>query len=259
MVFPNPLAATLGDAPQLAAAGGAGLVARPEAFVDDSFGLTASPDDIVAVQGAGLALVGILAAKPLVQGNDASDGTAHVTSCLDLADALRDYAPAGAIPIVVVDLGPYESGQKDAAYGAAVEALKGLGACAEERQVVLAVRPDRATPVDRARAATRMLADVGSSYVQIAFDAAGTVGDKDTLDDAVGRLKDNIVVAFARDVKFGEDGTPEYLPPGRGVLNYQTYVAMLAEAPGCDYLVVGELASAEATKVALAMVAGFVK
>jgi sugar phosphate isomerase/epimerase len=259
MVFPNPLGQTLADVSALAEAGAKGLVALPKAFVDDSFNLSASPDDLAAAFAGEMKLVGIMADQPLVSGGSAEAGTSHIRSCLDLADAMREFAPENGMPVVVFDAGTYESGQKDAAYKMAVESLKEVAQYAEERQVILGLKPDRASVVNRARAAATMLGEVAASYVQIALDAAATVGDKDTLDDAVGRLKDNIVVALARDVKFGGDGTAEYPPPGLGVLNYTSYADLLAGAPGCGYLVLGVLSTPEETKVAMAKLCGFVK
>jgi sugar phosphate isomerase/epimerase len=259
LAFPNPLAAALSDVSVLAETGAQGLVVRPSAFVDDAFALTVSPDEIAgAFESGRMELVAVWAHQPLIAGGDASAGSAHLRSCLDLADALREYAPPQSMPLVVFEGGSYEPGQKEAAYGALVAALKDLGPYAEERQVVLGLRPDRASPVDRSRAAAKLLSEVGSSYLQIAFDAAATVGDKDTLDEAVERLKDNIVVAFARDVKFDAEGTPEYLPPGEGMLDYDRYVSLLAGAPGCGFFVVGELTDAQALKDAAAKVRGFV-
>jgi hypothetical protein len=258
VVFPNPLSPTLAQIGEIKAAGALGVVARPEAFVDGAFNLSAAPEAIAAAF-EGLKLVAIMASTPLQTNGDATAGAAHLTSCIDLADALRDYFAVESMPIVAVDAGPYASGQKAAALTAAVDAVKGAVSYAEGRQVIIGLRPDRGTAVDRARAAGTFLADVGSAYVQIALDAAGTVGDKDTLDDAVGRLKDNIILAFARDVKFAPDGTAAYQPPGNGVLNYASYVDLLSGAAGCGYLVVGALASPEQTKVALAKVKGFVR
>jgi len=258
VVFPNQMAPTLADAGALVEAGAQSLVALPGAFVDESFNLTASPDDIATVCGQ-MELAAVMMAEPLQNEGDSSAGVAHLQSCIDLADALRDYFSQDALPLVVCDVGPYASGQKSEALKAGVAALQQVAPHAEERQVVIGVKPDRNSAVDRARGAANLLGEVGSSYVQIALDAAGTVGDKDALDDAVGRLKDNIVIAFARDVKFDADGTATYPPPGNGVLQYPTYVALLSDAPGCNHLVVGDQSSPEELKVALAKVSGFVK
>jgi len=258
VVFPNKMASTLGEAGALADAGAQSIVALPSAFVDDGFNLTASPDDIAAVCET-LELAAIMVAEPLQKEGDSSAGAQHLRSCIDLADALRDYFAQTNLPLVVCDVGPYASGQKSEALKAGVAALQEVAKHAEERQVIIGIRPDRDSAVDRARGAVSLLGDVGSSYVQVALDAAGTVGDKDALDDAVGRLKDNIVIAFARDVKFDADGTVSYPPPGNGALNFTSYVSLLSEAPGCAHLIVGDLSSPEELKVALAKVSGFVK
>ncbi len=254
IVCPNPLVPGLADCPRAAEAGAKAIVARPELFVDESFGLRANPSEIASsLSDAGLSLVAVWARRALLDSDGEPSGADHVRSCLDLADALRDYGPSDALPTVIADAG---SGEREAVWPKLVEALQSLGGSAEERQVILAVRPDRASVVDRSRNAVKLLGEAGSSYVQVALDAAATVGDKDTLDAAIDRLKENIVLAFARDVKFDEAGKPSYLPPGDGLINYEQYVELLSSAPGCAYLIVGELDSAEEATQALGRISG---
>ena len=253
IVCPNPLGAELGDCARAAEAGAKAIVARPGLFVDDSFALRVDPETIQAtLSGAGLEIAALWVDRPLMgEGGDESAGSERIRSSLDLADALRDSASPEALPVVVFDAG---SGSRVEIWPKLVEAVKALAADAEERQTVLAVRPHRGSLVDRARNAVKLLGEVGSSYVQVALDAAATVGDKDTLDDAVERLKDNIVLAFARDVKFDDAGNHSYLPPGKGVMNFDVYVDLLGGAPGCGALVVGEFDSADDATAALKQV-----
>jgi len=246
MVIPNPLAPSLAEAPRAAEAGAKGLLARPEVFVDSAFALKVGPDEMAAALRE-LPLVGLWPRSSLL----GPDGVAQMQSCIDLADALREFAPPDTMPLVVCDAG---GGDRETAWPRLVEALQGLARAAEERSCILAVRPDRASIVDRSRSAAKLLAEVGSSYVQTAVDPAATVGDKDTLDDAVLRLKDNIVLAFARDVKFDQTGKPTYLPPGSGVLSYAKYAELLAGAGACGYLVLGELATIDELKAAASRV-----
>lgn len=255
IVCPNPLGPDLADCTRAAEAGAKAIVARPCLFVDDSFGLKVGPDDIAgALSGAGLELAAIWAKEPVIGADGEAGGAEHIGSCLDLADALRDYACPETLPVVIFDAG---GGAREAVWPKLVEALKSLAGSAEERQVILAVRPDRSSVVDRARNAVKLLGEVASGYVQAALDAAATVG-KDTLDSAIDRLKENIVLAFARDVKFDDAGSPSYLPPGQGMINYEEYVKMLAAAPGCGCLAVGELDSEDDAKAALGKIAGLV-
>lgn len=257
IVCPNPLGAELADCPRAAEAGAKAIVARPRLFVDESFALRVDPEAIPAsLSGSGLELAGLWADVPLMgEGGDYSAGSAHIRSSLDLIDALRDNTPQDALPVVVFDAG---SGSRVELWPKLVEAVKALADAAEERQAVLAVRPDRGSLVDRARNAVKLLGEVGSSYVQVALDAAATIGDKDTLDDAIERLKENIVIAFARDVKFDDEGKHSYLPPGSGVMNFERYAELLGGAPGCAALVVGELDSADDATAALERVAKLV-
>lgn len=249
-VIPNPISPALADAPRTVELGVKGFIARPEAFVDGEFHLKAGPDEIAAAL-SGTPLVGLWAHGGLPE----PSAVTELQSCLDLADALRDFVPEGAMPVVVCGAGP---GNREALWPQLVEALRGLAQLAEERQCLIAVRPDRASVIDRTRHAAKLLADVGSSYVQMAVDPAATVGDKDTLDDAVLRLKDNIVLAFARDVKFDESGRPSYLPPGSGLISYAKYTELLANAGSCNYLVLGEFTTAEELKTAAAKVGSHV-
>jgi len=250
IVFPSAIGAELGDCARAAEAGAKAIVARPRLFVDDSFSLRVDPEAIPAsLSGSGLELAGLWADLPLMgEGGDDSAGSAHIRSSLDLADALRDSAPPDVLPVVVFDAG---SGSRVELWPKLVEAVKALAADAEERQTVLAIRPDRGSLIDRARNAIKLLGEVGSSYVQVALDAAATVGDKDTLDDAIERLKENIVIAFARDVKFDDTGKASYLPPGSGVMNFDLYADLLGGAPGCGALVVGEFDSTDDAEAAL--------
>jgi len=216
-LYPNPLGDELAGTAMVAEAGAAGIAARPEVFVDDNFSLHIDPGVLASsLSDAGLELAAVWASRPVLDHGSPEAGVAYITSCIDLADALRDFAPPGALPVVVCDAG---TGDKREDWPKLVEALKAIGQHAEARQVILALRPDRATMLDRSRNALNLLTEVGASYVQAALDAAATVGDKDTLDKAVERLKDNIVIACARDVKFDAAGAPSYLPAGEGMLN----------------------------------------
>ncbi len=255
-LYPNPLGAELADVPKMAEAGVAAIAARPEVFVDEGFSFRIDPAALgPSLTDSGVQLAAVWASKGVMDGGSPDAGVAHITSCIDLADALREFFSAEALPVVIADAG---TGDKRADHDKLVEALKTLGGQAEGRQVILAMRPDRATMLDRSRNAVKLLSEVGATYIQAALDAAATVGDKDTLDKAIERLKDNIVLACARDVKFDESGNPSYLPAGKGMLNYQQYVELLAEAPGCAYLVATELVSEGDAKVALAKLKGLV-
>lgn len=254
VAYPNPLGGTLAEASRSAEAGAQGLLVRPEVFLDETLSLKADPDEIAsAFGGAGLEMAGVEAARPVLSsGLPESD---YLGACIDLADALRDYVPEGAFPAVVARPGP---GSRSDLWDALVKALKALAELAEGRGVVLAIAPERGSVVDRSRTALQMLGDVGSSFVQVAFDAAATVGDKDTLDSAVERLKDNIVLACARDVRFDQDGKPSYLPPGKGVISYGQYVKLLGSAPGCGYLIATGLSTEEEAREALSTLSGLI-
>ncbi len=52
-------------------------------------------------------------------------------------------------------------------------------------------------------------------------------------------------------MEFDKEGHATYVAPGQGLIKPKQHVQMLSEAPGCAYMAVGELDSAEDAQAAL--------
>jgi len=105
-------------------------------------------------------------------------------------------------------------------------------AVAEADGVTLGVEPELNNVVRDARAARRLLDELGSDRLKIVFDAAnlvppGRLADQDAiLGDAIDLLGADVVLAHAKDVT--ADG--RIVAAGRGDLDYDRYLALLGGA-----------------------------
>jgi len=124
---------------------------------------------------------------------------------------------------------------------------------AERRGVVMALEPEVSNVVDSASRARQLLDEIGSPRIKILIDPANIFhrGElprmAELLDEAFDLLGDDIVMGHAKDLD--RDGEAGHLAAGRGLLDYDRYVARLrgigfdgsvvlhglgeAEAPGC--------------------------
>jgi sugar phosphate isomerase/epimerase len=131
--------------------------------------------------------------------------------------------------------------------------MEGATRIAEERGVVMALEPEVSNVVDSARRARRLLDELGSPRIKILIDPANIFhrGElprmAELIDEAFDLLGRDIVMAHAKDLD--RDGEAGHLAAGRGLLDYDRYVARLrgigfagtvvmhglteAEAPGC--------------------------
>lgn len=102
-------------------------------------------------------------------------------------------------------------------------------AIAERHDVVLAVEPEPANVVRDARAARRLLDELGSDRLRILLDPANIVAGAlgrppaEALADAFALLGGDIVVAHAKDV----DAAGRFRPAGTGVVPWGAYVSLL--------------------------------
>lgn len=254
MMLPNPLAESFDAAPACAELGVEALQAKPGVFVSDDFELLGDPFELAApMTGLDMRLCALSGYRSLIgPAEEVSANIEYLNKVIDLADALRELFPQEALPMVVTETGdPRKCNlERDAAMAQVVESCRALAAHAEERSVILALEPTRTHIVDRSRTAMKVLTEVGSGYLQICFDPANTVGDKDTLDSAVERMRDNIMLAHAKDVKF-DDGKASYPPAGKGMLDYKQFLELLSAAPAAAYLVVEYVKSPEEAKEAV--------
>ena len=124
---------------------------------------------------------------------------------------------------------------------------------AEEHQVTLAFEPEVANVVDSAIKARRIIDEIGSPYLKVVMDGANIfhAGElprmREILDEAFALLGEHIAFAHAKDLD--RDGEAGHLAAGKGLLDYDQYLALLndvdpdmpivlhglseAEVPGC--------------------------
>jgi sugar phosphate isomerase/epimerase len=105
---------------------------------------------------------------------------------------------------------------------------------AESHGVTLAFEPEHNNVVGSAAAARRLLDEIGSPHLKVVIDAANLVeGDeldqqRATLHEAFELLGGDLVLAHAKDVR--DDGS--IVAAGRGALDYDEYLALLARVAG---------------------------
>ncbi len=241
MMFPNPLSQTFEQVAACAELGVEAVQVKPQAFVSEEFDLVGDPFELAApMTELNVHICALSGYRSLIgPAEEVSANLDYLTKVIDLADALRELSPPGKLPVVVTETGdPRKQGlERDAAMAQVVESCRALAAHAEERSVILALEPTRSHIVDRSRTALKVLTEVGSGYLQICFDPANTVGDKDTLDSAVERLGANTVLAHAKDVKFDE-GKVSYPPAGKGTLDYREVIGRLSQASDVEHIVI---------------------
>lgn len=127
------------------------------------------------------------------------------------------------------------------------ESLEPALALAEAHGVTLAFEPEHANVVASAAAAHRLLDEMRSAHLQVVIDAANLLsgGDldrqSDTLREAFDLLAGDLVLAHAKDVR--RDGS--FVAAGQGDLDYDLYLALLADAAGDVPLIMHGLAERE--------------
>src|SRR5262245_13915258 len=105
---------------------------------------------------------------------------------------------------------------------------------AEANNVTLAIEPETANVVNSARKARRLLDEMKSPRLKVVMDGANLFrpGDlprrRELLDEAFDLLGRDIVLAHAKEL--GPDLHPDGRGPGRGVLDWDHFVARLKQA-----------------------------
>jgi sugar phosphate isomerase/epimerase len=237
-IFARTYAGPLDDALDAARADGFGVVQLPataqppvalgslEAIAVSGTQNMAHPDPAVRAEGARWLAERIAVAPAL--------GTSCVTVCTgtrDPDDQWRGH-PDNGTPAAWADM------------RASMEAAL---AVAESSGVVLGVEPEHHNVVSDARAAARLLDELGTpAGVRIVLDPANLLPDGPAdqarvLEEAFELLGDRLVMGHAKDV--AADGS--VVPAGHGRLDYDRYVALLAAAPGDVPLVLHGLEPAQ--------------
>jgi sugar phosphate isomerase/epimerase len=120
-------------------------------------------------------------------------------------------------------------------------------AVAETNGVTLAFEPERNNVVNDAAAGRRLLDEVGSPHLRVVVDAANLFDGPDlprqdqTLGEAFALLGDDVVLAHAKDIR--TDGT--VVAAGRGQLDYDRYLDLLAQLPRAVPLILHGLQESE--------------
>ncbi len=105
---------------------------------------------------------------------------------------------------------------------------------AEGAGVMLALEPEVTNLVDSPQKARRLLDEIGSPHLKITMDAANLfhAGElprmKEVMDNAFALLGRDLVLAHAKDLS--RDGEAGQEPAGKGLLDYDHYIALLRGA-----------------------------
>ena len=242
-MFPNVLADDISAIPSLADLGMRCLQVRPEVFCDEDMKPTqAGLAALRAMEDSGLELAGWCAYKPLIGGDEiVRPSVDHIKRVIDAAAHVRDAVGCAGPSRVMSESGnpaSYPQFTEDEKWAQIVAATQEIAAHAEKRDVVFAFEPTRSNIIDSSAAAKRIIEQVGSDHVRVCYDAANTVGDKDTLDGSIEHLGDLIVLAHAKDVIIDDDGKPTYPSAGKGSLDYPRMIALLNEVETCTQIVI---------------------
>lgn len=140
-----------------------------------------------------------------------------------------------------------------AAWDEMVETMRQLAVSAERAGVLLAFEPEVVNVVDDAVKAERLMAEVGSSALQVVMDPANYFHpdmldrQAEVLEDAFARVGSRIALAHAKDVQPPPPGEDECVRPaaGTGVLDYALYMRLLRASGYDGGLIMHSLSEAE--------------
>jgi sugar phosphate isomerase/epimerase len=120
---------------------------------------------------------------------------------------------------------------------------------AQKHDVTLAFEPEVSNVVDSARKGRRLLDEMQSPHLKVVMDAAnlfpsGKLGQmRAVLDEAFELLGPDIIIAHAKDLD--RDGEAGHKPAGKGLLDYDDYLALLKQAGFNGPLLLHSLAESE--------------
>lgn len=260
IMHPSVLARGLDDLGEVARRGITGVQAEPSLFLDER-GRLREPRarSERRLQRAALEVPAWSAYRSLVgPPADVAAAIAAQKRLIDLAARFRHVAGDDATPIVCTDTGRADATAdppRGDAWDQLLESTAELTAHAEKRDVVLAIEPARDTLLRNSFATRSLLDAVLSDHLGVCFDPAGICGDYDHLGRAIDLLSDVIVLLHAGDVAFGPDGAVAgYAPAGKGQLDYAKLIALCADLPACNYLILKHLGTAQEAGEAIALV-----
>ena len=132
---------------------------------------------------------------------------------------------------------------------------------AEQYDLYLGIEPELANVINSAPSAKRLLDEMQSSRLKIVldpanlFETATLAMQRRLISEAIDLLADNIVLGHAKD----RTATGDFIAAGRGVLDYEHYLARLKRIGFNGTIVTHGLAANEANEVALFLRARAVK
>ena len=156
---------------------------------------------------------------------------------------LRVLAEAGAslgVPIISLCTGTRElssmwhhhpDNSSPQAWRDLVDCMRQAVQIAEANKITLAMEPEVNNVVDSAQKARRLIDEIGSSRLKVIVDGANIfhTGElprmREILQESIELLADDIVLAHAKDLD--HDGDAGHLAVGRGLLDYDWYIAQL--------------------------------
>jgi sugar phosphate isomerase/epimerase len=120
---------------------------------------------------------------------------------------------------------------------------------AERRDVTMAFEPEVSNVVDSARKAARLLDEIGSPRLKVVMDGANLfhAGElarmHEVLDEAFALLGPHVVLGHAKDLD--RDGEAGQIAAGRGVLDYDHYLALFRRVGFRGPLILHSLAESD--------------
>jgi sugar phosphate isomerase/epimerase len=186
-----------------------------------------------AVRAQGLARLEVLAASC------ASLGTSLITLCTGTRDAQDQWRwhPGNAEPDAWRDL---------------VTEMSSAIAIADRHDIALGIEPEMANVVSGASMARRLLDEMASPRLRIVldpanlFETADNVQRRKVIEEAVGLLARDIVMAHAKD----RTATGDFTTAGKGVIDFAHFILCLQEAGFDGPLITHGLAAEDAAGVA---------
>jgi sugar phosphate isomerase/epimerase len=133
---------------------------------------------------------------------------------------------------------PHPGNQLPDAWDELLDRTAVMARTAERAGVVMAFEPETANVVDTLPKAQRLIEQVGSPAVKVTLDPANFFYPQDlprmreVLEEGFRRLGPHIALAHAKDVIAPPNGGSHcrYAPAGQGLLDYETYLRLLADS-----------------------------
>jgi sugar phosphate isomerase/epimerase len=144
---------------------------------------------------------------------------------------------------------PHPSNNSPEAWSDLLASLTEALLSTESSGVAFGIEPEHANVIDSARQCRRLLDELKSPRLKVVMDGANLfhLADlprmRETLDEAFDLLGGDIAIAHAKDVR--NDNGLRYLAAGKGVLDYDYYIARLKSAGFAGPLILHELAETE--------------